>query len=571
MASQFVSPTTKPPRTTDDDGSMLMRAAILCQSCLQKVGANKTSSNRRILSRRSALWESRNYHDLVQEGMCIQNNIDRLRHQRKNDYDWHNLCLRLFQSGKVSAVVKVIEDNYDANFLHSSTIIDGISVKQILELKHPPGAEIDESVILDRELYGSAEFHHSLFKQIVELLCGKSNTIILSLPLRFGGLGIANPCVNSVKEWQYSAIMCQALDSSEDSDSLATRLQTASEKIRRMRQLDLKEVFQAISEECDPDRKIAIKHATLSYLRYRIAKAHKDISHVSKEVRSIPNQVELKCRSRLNVSSLVSLVNLSDDSKSWSCATTILPNTGKREGRSCYAGANFTHRSQSLCSLPMINVIVNDKECKGLIDSKHNRSVIHTSLISHWYGRVIGYQRTKVINRDDRLDAILPNVDVIIGMDVIRHLRCVYISPNEIRFGVRCQETKCVPFWAGYQITSGMNDCNNVCMTGTHTDTDENTFPTHVINEDETSFDIAKQTLMNKDKWTITDQDFEIRFQNGEWEARWIWIDRAPQLTNSIPRYNSVNKRAGGRAKPKNKNNNCDDVTESFSKRFFFW
>ncbi|KAI0981682.1 hypothetical protein GJ496_003110 [Pomphorhynchus laevis] len=57
--------------------------------------------------------------------------------------------------------------------------------------------------------------------------------------------------------------MCQAHDSSEDSDSLATRLQTASEKIRRMRQLDLKEVFQAISEECDPDRKIALEHATV--------------------------------------------------------------------------------------------------------------------------------------------------------------------------------------------------------------------------------------------------------------------------------------------------------------------
>ncbi|KAI0985161.1 hypothetical protein GJ496_006854 [Pomphorhynchus laevis] len=57
--------------------------------------------------------------------------------------------------------------------------------------------------------------------------------------------------------------MCQALVSSEDSDSLTTRLQTASEKIRRMRQLDLKEVFQAISEECDPDRKIALEHATV--------------------------------------------------------------------------------------------------------------------------------------------------------------------------------------------------------------------------------------------------------------------------------------------------------------------
>ncbi|KAI0982590.1 hypothetical protein GJ496_007575 [Pomphorhynchus laevis] len=57
--------------------------------------------------------------------------------------------------------------------------------------------------------------------------------------------------------------MCQALDSSEDSDSLATRLHTASETIRRMRQLDLKEVFQAISEECHPDRKIALEHATV--------------------------------------------------------------------------------------------------------------------------------------------------------------------------------------------------------------------------------------------------------------------------------------------------------------------
>ncbi|KAI0989338.1 hypothetical protein GJ496_005562 [Pomphorhynchus laevis] len=75
-------------------------------------------------------------------------------------------------------------------------------------------------------------------------------------------------------------------------------------------------------------------------------------------------------------------------------------------------------------------------------------------------------------------NAILPNVDVIIGMDVIRHLTGVYISPHEIRFGVPCQETKCVPSRAGYQITSGMNDCNNVYMTGTHTGTDENTFPT---------------------------------------------------------------------------------------------
>ncbi|KAI0980705.1 hypothetical protein GJ496_011298 [Pomphorhynchus laevis] len=57
--------------------------------------------------------------------------------------------------------------------------------------------------------------------------------------------------------------MCQALDSSEDSDSLASCLQTASEKIRRMRQLDLKKVFQAISEECDPYRKIALEHATV--------------------------------------------------------------------------------------------------------------------------------------------------------------------------------------------------------------------------------------------------------------------------------------------------------------------
>ncbi|KAI0987237.1 hypothetical protein GJ496_001897 [Pomphorhynchus laevis] len=57
--------------------------------------------------------------------------------------------------------------------------------------------------------------------------------------------------------------MCQALDSSEDSDSLATRLQIASEKIKHMRQLDMKEVFRAISEECDPDRKIALEHATV--------------------------------------------------------------------------------------------------------------------------------------------------------------------------------------------------------------------------------------------------------------------------------------------------------------------
>ncbi|KAI0979335.1 hypothetical protein GJ496_010233 [Pomphorhynchus laevis] len=56
------------------------------------------------------------------------------------------------------------------------------------------------------------------------------------------------------------------------------------------------------------------------------------------------------------------------------------------------------------------------------------------------------------------------------------------------------------------------------------------------------SSDVVKQTLMSKDKWTITDQDFEIRFQNGELEAKWIWIDRAPELTNSIPQYNSVNK-----------------------------
>ncbi|KAI0984113.1 hypothetical protein GJ496_003077 [Pomphorhynchus laevis] len=194
--------------------------------------------------------------------------------------------------------------------------------------------------------------------------------------------------------------------------------------------------------------------------------------------------------------------------------STILPKTGKREGWSCYADANFTHRSQSLRSLPIINI-------------GHN-----TSLISHWYGRVdvtsfsgqntqcAGFAFWSFAINGQRLsikmitsNAILPNVDVIISMDVIRHLRGLNISPHEIRFGVPCQETKYVPSRAGYQITSIMNDYNNVCMTGTQTDTDENTFPTHVINEDETSSHVVKQTLMSKGKWTITDQDVEIRLQ----------------------------------------------------------
>ncbi|KAI0980369.1 hypothetical protein GJ496_011877 [Pomphorhynchus laevis] len=187
--------------------------------------------------------------------MCIQNHIDRLRHQRKNDSAWHNLCLGLFQSGK----------------------------HKWRRIQRACPCDPKWLAILERAIR-----KNMVDKLIVEQPSDLMYRI-LSLSLRFGGLGIANPCVNSVKEWQYYAIMYQALDSSKDSDSLATRLQTASEKIRRMRQLDLKEVFQAISEECDPDRKIALEHATVKDASKNFATAlRQDITqHYCKRLRNV--------------------------------------------------------------------------------------------------------------------------------------------------------------------------------------------------------------------------------------------------------------------------------------------
>ncbi|KAI0977864.1 hypothetical protein GJ496_007070 [Pomphorhynchus laevis] len=177
--------------TDDDNGSMLMRATILCQSCLQKI-----------------------------DGRLIQSCAARTRGAAG-------------PSGVDASGWQVFLSGFDRDSFRLATALASLS-KRLACVQVQRGTT--SALVASR---------------------------ILSLPLRFGGLGIADPCVNSVKEWQYSAIMCQALDSSEDSYSLAICLQNASEKIRRMRQIDLKEVFQAISEECDPDRKIALEHATV--------------------------------------------------------------------------------------------------------------------------------------------------------------------------------------------------------------------------------------------------------------------------------------------------------------------
>ena len=195
------------------------------------------------------------------------------------------------------------------------------------------------------------------------------------------------------------------------------------------------------------------------------------------------------------------------------CEHTSLVREGKKRGRrialSCAGGL-----PGQLAQLPMIDVWVEGRKCRGLLDTGCSRSILSSRLGEMFSKRCVAARGVVMMNGAEQpceqifgvnmemqgakislnclVSRILPGVDVLIGVDAVHALGGVKID-GEGRVAMMRGRT--------VDVAALVKDCSSKEL-------------------------------------TITDQDFLAVFKDGAWTVTWKWKDDVPpNLKNRVAEY----------------------------------
>lgn len=158
--------------------------------------------------------------------------------------------------------------------------------------------------------------------------------------------------------------------------------------------------------------------------------------------------------------------------------------------------------------VPMIKIAVGGKRRRAIVDTGCSNTMIRVGLVDTWEGEIctkafdgrvvkgkgaadveLVIDGQKVTTRSTVVDRLVADVDVVIGMDVIRRLGGVKVGQDTVKFGNR--------------VACASIDCN------------------------------AKSELI-----TVKDRDFEASCDGHVWTVNYFWKDeKAPVLRNKIAFY----------------------------------
>ena len=141
---------------------------VACATLLQKPHpSSKCKDHVRALERRLSAWRNGDIDGLMREGRTIQTHLRSHRFHTTQGEDEHNARVfsRLMLQGKTHAALRVLSENPCAGLLSQDDQVDGQTVFDILQSKHPSAAEVDRAALitLDSE---PPEVHPVFFERL---------------------------------------------------------------------------------------------------------------------------------------------------------------------------------------------------------------------------------------------------------------------------------------------------------------------------------------------------------------------------------------------------------------------
>ena len=193
---------------------------------------------------------------------------------------------------------------------------------------------------------------------------------------------------------------------------------------------------------------------------------------------------------------------------------------GKRHRESWCAGSS---PAAGLEALPILEVVINGKQVRALLDTGCSRTVIAT-----WVSGAVKREPRQLVSVDGShvacvgtatavlrvrgrvmeadcvvLDRLFTGVDAVLGLDVLTRMGGVVIDGDGVSIGSQRSEKK---------VSS--EECR--------------------LTQEVGGVAAAMPELV------VEDQDFSARFDGSKWTVSWKWKDRPPELTNQIGVYKST-------------------------------
>ena len=124
---------------------------VACATLLQKPHpSSKCKDHVRALECRLSAWRNGDIDGLMREGRTMQTHLRSLRFHTAQGEDEHNARVfsRLMLKGKTHAALRVLSENPCAGLLSQDDQVDGQTVFDILQSKHPSAAEVDRAALI---------------------------------------------------------------------------------------------------------------------------------------------------------------------------------------------------------------------------------------------------------------------------------------------------------------------------------------------------------------------------------------------------------------------------------------
>ena len=141
---------------------------VACATLLQKPHpASKCKDHVSALERRLSAWRNGDIDGLMREGRTIQTHLKSRRSCTTQAEDEHNARVfsKLMFQGKTHAALRVISENSCAGLFSLDDQVDGKTVFDILQSKHPPAGEVDLAALITLD-FEPPKVHPVLFERL---------------------------------------------------------------------------------------------------------------------------------------------------------------------------------------------------------------------------------------------------------------------------------------------------------------------------------------------------------------------------------------------------------------------
>jgi len=129
---------------------------------LQLPASRRAAAKRKAMVRRLDMWRAGNIEGLLAEGRAIQ---ERLR-TSNSETSWKKGFVRLMLCGRSSAAMRLLRNGSTKGVLSLNECLEGKTVREILQAKHPIPAPANPDFIEPAPLPGSQRGHAILFESI---------------------------------------------------------------------------------------------------------------------------------------------------------------------------------------------------------------------------------------------------------------------------------------------------------------------------------------------------------------------------------------------------------------------